>query len=123
MTEFKTIKTFEYPHEAQITKNKLESEGVYVFLKDEYTVQTDNFLSNAIGGVKLQVLEKDVEKSKEILKIFKQKFQENLLEIEIQKNNKIYCPNCNSTNVRKSDKPSNIVGLSYFLFLIPLPNL
>ncbi len=65
-----TLITFELPQESFIIKSKLESEDIYVFLKDEFTVQTDNFLSNAIGGVKLQVFEKDVEKSLEILKLY-----------------------------------------------------
>jgi len=70
MNNFITIATFEYPHEVAIIKSKLEFEGIKVFLKDELTIQTDNFLSNAIGGVKLQVLEKDINKAKEILKLF-----------------------------------------------------
>ncbi len=65
-----TLLTFELPQESFVIKSKLESEDIYVFLKDEFTVQTDNFLSNAIGGVKLQVFEKDVEKSLEILKLY-----------------------------------------------------
>lgn len=65
-----TLTVFEYPFQAQVIKSKLESEDIYVFLKDELTIQIDNFLSNAIGGVKLQVYENDVEKSLEILKLF-----------------------------------------------------
>lgn len=70
MEKLITLTTFEYPFEAQVIKSKLVSEGIYVFLKDEMTVQVDNFLSNAIGGVKLQVYEKDVEKSLELLQLF-----------------------------------------------------
>lgn len=36
-------------------KSLLESHDIDVFLKDELTIQTDNFLSNAMGGVKVQV--------------------------------------------------------------------
>lgn len=55
METFITIATFQYPHQAYIIKAKLESEGIYVLLKDELTIQAHNFLSNAIGGVKLQI--------------------------------------------------------------------
>jgi len=72
-----TLITFELPQESFIIKSKLESEDIYVFLKDEFTVQTDNFLSNAIGGVKLQVFEKDVEKSLEIIKLYDVKVYQN----------------------------------------------
>ncbi len=70
MEKLITLTTFEYPHESYIIKSKLESEGIYVFLKDELTIQADNFVSNAIGGVKLQVRENDVDKATEILKLF-----------------------------------------------------
>jgi hypothetical protein len=68
MNNFVTIKTFTYPIDASIIRGKLESEGIECFIKDELTVQVDNFYSNAIGGVKLQVREKDVEHAVEILK-------------------------------------------------------
>ncbi|WP_426668969.1 hypothetical protein ACPPVU_22440 [Mucilaginibacter sp. McL0603] len=37
------------------------------FVKDELTVQSYNLYSNAIGGVKLQVLQEDVERARDIL--------------------------------------------------------
>ena len=63
-----TIRTFTYPHEAYIIKGKLEAEGIECFLKDELTVQIDNFYTNALGGVKLQVKESDSTRAIEILK-------------------------------------------------------
>ncbi len=48
-----------YPHEAHRVKGKLESENIEVHIMDELTVQTNNFYSNAIGGVKLQVRVQD----------------------------------------------------------------
>ncbi len=51
--------TTQYPHEAHMIKSKLESEGIVVFLKDELTVQSHNFISNAIGGVKIQIRSTD----------------------------------------------------------------
>lgn len=68
MDKLITIKTFVYPHDAFILKGKLEAEGVYCFLKDELTVQTDNFFSPAVGGVKLQVRESEYLQAEEILK-------------------------------------------------------
>ncbi|HBK33156.1 MAG TPA: hypothetical protein DDZ78_16265, partial [Porphyromonadaceae bacterium] len=62
MERLVTIKTFTYPHEAYILQTKLEDEGIPTFLKDEKTVQVYNFYSNAIGGVKLQVWEKDTQR-------------------------------------------------------------
>ncbi|WP_176223822.1 putative signal transducing protein [Marivirga sericea] len=60
MDQFITIATFQYPHEAHIIQSKLEAADIKVFLKDELTVQSHNFLSNAVGGIKLQVRAADV---------------------------------------------------------------
>lgn len=68
MDSFITLKTFTYPSEAYILRGKLESEGISCFIKDEFTVQSNPMYSNAVGGVKLQVQEVDLEKAIEILK-------------------------------------------------------
>jgi hypothetical protein len=62
-----TIVSFTFPHEAYVITAKLESEGIRVNLKDELTTQVNNFYSNAIGGVKVQVSEDDYSKAREIL--------------------------------------------------------
>ena len=61
--EFYTIGSFEYPADVQIIKGRLESEGIMVFLRDENTLNTDPLISQAIGGVKLQVYSKDKDKA------------------------------------------------------------
>lgn len=63
-----TVAIFHLPQDAYIIKARLESEDIPVFLKDEYSVQTENFLSNAIGGVKLQVSESNAAAATAILK-------------------------------------------------------
>lgn len=63
-----TIYTFTYPHEAYVIRGKLESEGINCMLKDELTIQIDNFYSNALNGVKLQVPEEHAEAAKMIMK-------------------------------------------------------
>ena len=64
--EFYILGAVEYPADAQIIKGKLESEGVSVFLLDENTLNSDPLISNAIGGVKLQVYTVDKERAIEI---------------------------------------------------------
>ncbi|GEM_PF-199752 len=57
---FVTVRIFELPSDLLIARGVLEANGIECQTKDELTVQVDNFLSNAIGGVKLQVKEEDV---------------------------------------------------------------
>ncbi len=68
MNNWVTILTFTYPQEAHLIKTKLQSENIEVFIKDELTTQSNNFLSNAIGGVKLQVKEQDYKQAYLLLK-------------------------------------------------------
>ncbi|GAB5523030.1 MAG: hypothetical protein Roseis2KO_09020 [Roseivirga sp.] len=67
MDPFITIAVFSLPQEAYIIRSKLQAMGIEVMLKDELTIQVDNFLSNALGGVKLQVRESDAKQAKSIL--------------------------------------------------------
>ncbi len=67
MSNWVTVLTVSYPQQLWIIRTKLESEGIECFIKDELTVQSYSLYSNAIGGVKLQVLEEDVEGARGIL--------------------------------------------------------
>lgn len=62
-----TVATFADPIEASIAKNRLESEGVKTVLSDEATVAMAWHLISALGGIKLQVLERDLEQAAAIL--------------------------------------------------------
>ena len=76
---FVTVATFSYPHEMFVTKEKLESEGIKCFILNENIITADPFLSNAVGGVKLQVMKQDTEKALEIIKIV----NEGIIDVDI----------------------------------------
>ncbi len=57
MERLVTIATFDFPAEAETMKLLLEEQGFDVFLADDNLVRANWFLSNAVGGAKLQVLE------------------------------------------------------------------
>jgi hypothetical protein len=62
-----TVATFTLPSDLAIVKGRLESEGIECFVSDEMTVQVYNFVSNAVGGIKLKVRAEDVDRAREIL--------------------------------------------------------
>lgn len=62
----KIVEVFDYVADAQILKLKLEAEGIAVYLRDEAILANDPLISEAIGGVKLEVFEKDWERAKAI---------------------------------------------------------
>ncbi|UKM65296.1 DUF2007 domain-containing protein [Flavobacteriaceae bacterium GSB9] len=106
---FKTIAKFQYSSEAQIIKGRLESEGIDVFLSDNFTIDTDPLVSNAIGGVKLKVLSKDALKAQHIL--------DGIAKYSLDKDGiPIHCPNCNSTQVQLYSTIKDFK--SFFSFII-----
>lgn len=102
---FTTIAVFQYSAEAQIIKGRLEAENINVFLADEYTVDTDPLVSNAIGGVKLQVYTEQTEITKDIIRT---------IDASLLKE-PVLCSNCNSSNFSLRMNIKNL-----FLKLIPV---
>src|SRR5436190_13541544 len=78
---------------ASITLARLDEEGITCYLKDEYTVTIDPFLSNAIGGIKLMVLPDDFEEASALLAGFDKDYRD-----------AIVCPKCGSHNVEYINK-------------------
>ena len=62
---FITVLTLTLPHEIAMVRGRLESEGISCCVQDEMMGQV---YVGAIGGVKLQVMENDLERAVEILK-------------------------------------------------------
>ena len=126
MNDWITIMTFTYPHESYVIRGALESEGIQTFLKDELTIQIDNFLSNAIGGVRLQVPKDQVEDAVKLLKENGYLKEENpkkpLVEVLEPTNKEITeCPFCKSDNFSMKKLPTLLSILSLIFLRIPLP--
>ncbi len=64
---FVTIAEFVMPSDLLVARGRLEYEGIECALKDEMTVQVHNFMSQAVGGVKLQVRGSEAEHARALL--------------------------------------------------------
>ncbi|MEP2056285.1 MAG: DUF2007 domain-containing protein [Maribacter litoralis] len=105
-SKFYQLASFEYVADVQIVKGKLESEGIPVFLRDENTLNSDPLISNAIGGVKLQVYSKDKDRAIAIY--------DNIRTYALGNDGKpIVCPNCKA---QRSEPYYNRNGIFYKLF-------
>lgn len=108
-----TLKTFMFPTEAYPLMSRLEYEGIECFLDGENTVSVHPFLSNAIGGVKLNIKESDLGKALEIIKQNEQIFKENKTHNDITPESfskgfvkvETFCPKCESMNVYRKKFP------------------
>ncbi|WP_298478991.1 DUF2007 domain-containing protein [uncultured Maribacter sp.] len=104
--KFYILGSFEFAADVQIIKGKLESEGIPVFLRDENTLNSDPIISNAIGGVKLQVYAKDKDRAQEIY--------DDIRAYALDTNgDAIKCPNCKA---EKSEVYYSRKSLFYKLF-------
>ncbi|ULQ55624.1 DUF2007 domain-containing protein [Flavihumibacter rivuli] len=65
--QFIQLGSFDNYLEANMRLNLLKDAGINCYLKDEYTITIDPLLSPAIGGMKLMVVEEDVEWANEVL--------------------------------------------------------
>lgn len=114
---FNKIGEFQYSSEAFIYKAKLESEGVSVFVRDNHTIDSDPFLSNAIGGVKLFVEAENYNKAMTILS--------EISKFSIDDEGKlIICPNCGSKKAQLLTTVKDFKSMVSFLFsflIVALP--
>ncbi len=62
-----TIASFENTAEAHAAKNCLESEGIAAIVTDESVGSWLGYMGSAIGGIKLQVAQADLERAREVL--------------------------------------------------------
>lgn len=106
---FFTIASFTSSAEAQVVKGRLESEGIAIFLRDGHTVNTDPLISNAIGGVKLNVFERDREKAQEILDSINRYSLDDC-------GGELLCPRCKSYRVQLFTTVRDMKSLTFFLF-------
>jgi DNA-directed RNA polymerase subunit RPC12/RpoP len=70
---------------ANIACNMLQHSGIECYIRDENTILADPLLSNAIGGIKLEVRDTQVSEAREIMK-----------EAEVAHLNELICPYCKS---------------------------
>lgn len=105
---FTQVAVYEYPAEAHILKSKLESEGIKTFLFDEFTINTDPLISNAIGGVKVKVLTRQIEEARIVINsISKYDLDDEGAQIK--------CPKCNENKVRIYSTIKDIKSLFWFI--------
>ncbi len=108
------FETYTDPIKANIIKGLLESYGIECFLADENMSGLYAPFTPAIGGVKLNVFEKDIAQIEAILS------SENSGTDNLGTQNdedQISCPNCHSVNVAAGDSTKKKFGL-WILYIL-----
>ena len=106
-----TIASFERPEEAHLLRMRLEAVGIPAFVRDEHFVQMDMLYSNAIGGVRLQVANADLESARTLLA------EDRGIEND---DSELQCPQCGWTGVERERFSRRLALCSLLLCGLPL---
>jgi Putative prokaryotic signal transducing protein len=91
-----TLRKFRDLPEALLAKGSLESAGIGAYLLDDNMIRMDWFISNLLGGIKLQVRAEDAEAAEEILS---QPILETLEVDGVGNYEQPKCPHCHSLDI------------------------
>ena len=118
-SDFLTVKTYRDLSAAYVARAYLEAQGIPNILRDENTIRTDWFLSNAIGGARLQVPSDYAERATELLsEPVPDDFEANTTKFVQPK-----CPNCGSLDVIADDMDRKVKAGSVVMFPLATPAL
>lgn len=106
-----TIDRFFHPTEAHIFAGRIESEGIPVFLLGINHASANWLMSNALGGIQVQVPANRADEARAILAEIAQHHtdQEEL------------CPKCGGADISAMSNSRKLAFLAVHLFSIPMP--
>jgi hypothetical protein len=111
-----TLRQFRDLPEALLAKGSLESAGIEAYLVDDNMVRMDWFISNLLGGIKLQVRPLDAEAAEEILS---QPIPESLDVEGVGDYQQPTCPKCHSLDVSFQELEKSSYGFAFVGVPIP----
>ncbi|MEE8574740.1 MAG: DUF2007 domain-containing protein [Thermodesulfobacteriota bacterium] len=109
-----TVQSYSTPLDAHMAKSRLDAAGIYAVIVDEHTVTMNWLLSNAVGGVKVKVLEEDLQDARLVLEL------NSLDEPEASEVHECWgaCPICSSLDVEYfTDKRGPFLSWLFLGFL------
>lgn len=111
-----TYRTYYDPMLAHIEQSRLEDSGIHCFISDENIATINPFYNTAIGGIKLRVFQRDIEKCDAILGIDESAAVEEATDVPEEPEATAACPNCGSVNTRygnATEKPHTWFGILF----------
>lgn len=114
MSELVKFKFYETALEANRDKQILAENDINSFIANEQLIQSDWLLSQAVGGIQLQVFEEDLEKANQILNNYKEN-EKVSLEVEhtiADPKFDFVCPKCGSNHIYRDDSATSFFGVS-----------
>ncbi|WP_026904851.1 DUF2007 domain-containing protein [Pedobacter glucosidilyticus] len=112
-----TLKEFDNPIDAHLLKSRLINEDIDCYIFDENIVALNPLYNTAIGGIKLRIDERDLDKALIILKEIDDTPNTN------EDNEVVICPNCGSSDLisgykSMKDTKGIIAAFVSFIFMV-----
>jgi hypothetical protein len=108
----KTIASFSKPEEAHLFRTRLEAAGIAAYVQDEHFIQMDWLISNAIGGVRVQVADEDLDAAREFLLHDSPQPAPDAVDV--------VCPKCGSADTAPDEFPRRVSFFALLLIHFPL---
>jgi len=114
MSDLVKFKFYETALEANRDKQILAENDIQSFIANEQTIQSDWLLSQALGGIQLQVFEDDFENAEKILTDY---HENNKFSLEVEHTVAdpkfdFVCPKCGSNHIYRDDSSTSFFGIS-----------
>jgi hypothetical protein len=116
-----TIATFTNPIEAHIVRGRLECEEILAFVSHEHHIWAKWSLSQALGGVKIQVAPPLAEQASQIISDINAGVFTLVSEVDESESEDVHCPNCNATSIIWRAWSWKFSLLVLFFLHIPIP--
>lgn len=120
-TRLVVVASFLDTHQAHVARLRLEAEGIRAALDGEHHIAMDWMISNAVGGVKLLVLDSDVEQATRILQEDETEKDAAIASDEPIDDDAESCPACQSMDFHQERLNRPMAFLSVLFFGFPLP--
>ena len=113
-----TFESYYDPMLAHIVRTRLEANGIPCFIADENMAGAIPLYNQAVGGVKLKIFERDLQKCRDILATEGDLHEQDHFEVDNETNTYVVCPYCASTNVVNIAKDEDSGFLNSLITLV-----
>jgi len=113
-----TVARFTDAMQAHIARGRLQAEGIAGHIADEHYITMNWFLSNALGGVKLQVEKADADRAKNLLNDIQS--GDFAIDEVISVTAPIICPQCGSHTIKLIPHKRHWALVVFYFFCVPI---
>lgn len=116
------VASYVNPHEAHLACSLLDAEGIQSRLDGEHHIAMDWLISNAVGGVKVIVRQRDLKLARKVLDNALSQIPDHMTQDDTKPESPLaFCPDCKSNEVslERLNRPLSLLSILFIGFPIP----